>query len=525
MRRIRTALAVLTAAALAVPAVAVAAPPATGKPVKGSAEDAVVIAVIDSGFSPYSQDFLADRMPADAADLPLSSPPDTWLSGFPSPDSFASYDSLDLTLDGTPGTVMNDLKKRDQAEWDTVKESGDAGIHYSWIPGTKVVGALTFGAQDDDRLSDRLLFGGKGTIYGSGGSEHGMGSASVSTGNLYGTCPQCLLVFIEYTTQESAERALTWVHQQPWIDAVTNSYGFSAGIVVRDRVYNGSDVETGRLAAERGQTTFFSAGNGLENAFTVPNSTLLSSQEGPDWTITVGAVDPNNKDYTGTGKPADIAGLGRGYPSSRGPNVDSTSNFSGTSNATPQVAGIYGRALWEARTALKGASRVQDADVVATGKPVRCGAERPDCELGDGVLTADELRTRLLHGAAPSDGGYTGGLTNRVSTPAIADQRFAAEGHGVYRGHIDGAYDAELTSRLLDPLFGRAAAPERPAGEVEWFRVDSHCRQHIWGDWSNGFYSSAEQTPLPSRDPVAWPTRTAIQEACPSLSPPPEPIV
>jgi hypothetical protein len=522
----RTSLALLTVAALAVPAAAVAAPgPSNAKPAKSPADDAVVIAVIDSGFSPYSQDFLADRMPADAAGMPLSSPPDTWLPGFPSPDAFASYDSLDLTLDGTPGTVMDDLKAKDQAEWDTVQESGDAGIHYSWIPGTKVVGALTFGPQDDDRASDQLVFARKGTIYGRGGGEHGMGSASVSTGNTYGTCPQCLLVFIQYTTQDSAERALTWVHEQPWIDAVTNSYGFSAGIAVRDRIYNGSDVETGKLASERGQTTFFSAGNGLENAFTVPNSTLLSSQEGPDWTVTVGAVDPNNKDYTGTGKPADVAGLGRGYPSSRGPNVDSTSNFSGTSNATPQVAGTYGRTLWEARTALKGASRTQGGDVVATGKPVRCGATRPGCELGDGVLTASELRTRLFEGAKPSAGGYTGGLTNRVSTPAIADQRFAAEGYGVYRGHIDGAYDAELTTRLLDPLFGRAPAPERPEGEVDWFRVDSECRQHIWGDWSGGAFTSEEETPLPSPDPVAWPTRTAIQSACPVLTAPPPPIV
>ncbi|MDQ3485415.1 MAG: hypothetical protein M3445_08425, partial [Actinomycetota bacterium] len=154
-----------------------------------------------------------------------------------------------------------------------------------------------------------------------------------------------------------------------------------------------------------------------------------------------------------------------------------------------------------------------------------CGAARPDCELGDGVLTASELRTRLFEGARPSGGGFTGGLTNRVSTPAIADSRFAAEGYGVYRGHIDGAYDAELTTQLLDPLFGRSAVAERPAGEVDWFRVDSECRQHLWGDWSGGAFTSDEQTPLPALDPVAWPTRTAIQGACPALTAPPEPIL
>src|SRR3712207_8270807 len=57
-----------------------------------------------------------------------------------------------------------------------------------------------------------------------------------------------------------------------------------------DRIYNGTDIATEKEASERGQTIFFSSGNGLENSFTVPNSTYLSSQEGPDWVVTVGAV-------------------------------------------------------------------------------------------------------------------------------------------------------------------------------------------------------------------------------------------
>lgn len=525
---LRPLIALATATALVGAGAAVAAPakaPPVPAAAKAAAGDAVVIAVIDSGFSPYSQDFLASRMPADAKAMPLSTPPDRWLPGFPKPSTFKGYSPLKLTLDGTDGTNMDELHDKDQAQWDTVKESGDDGIDYRWIPGTKVVGALTFGPQADDRPVDRAAFGGKGTIYGNGGTEHGMGSASVSTGNIYGTCQQCLLVFIEYTTQSSAERALSWATQQPWIDAVTNSYGFSAGIAVRDRVYNGSDIASSKAGSERGQTTFFSSGNGLENAFTVPNSTLLSSQEGPDWMVTVGAIDPNGRDYTGTGKPADIAGLGRGYPSSRGETVDARSNFSGTSNATPQIAGTYGRTLWEARKALSGPSRVQAGGVVAKGAPIRCAAVRKGCELGDGKLTATELRNRLFLGAQPSPGGFTGGLTNAASTPSIADSRFASEGYGAYRGHIDGEYATELKTRILDPLFGRAASAERPEGEVDWFRVDSACRQHIWGEWNGGAFVDEDKTPQPAPNPVAWPTRTTIQQACPVLMPPPPPIV
>ncbi len=525
MRPLRPLLALAVAAALVGPGAALTATAAPA-PAGPAAGDATVIAVIDSGFSPYHQDFLASRMPA-AARPPLDRAPHTWLSGFPKPSAFASYSPLQLTLDGADDRLMSELHDADQEQWDSVQESGSDGVHLRWIPGTKVIGALTFGAEDSDRQSDQAVFGGAGTIYGSGGAEHGMGSASSAVGNLHGTCPQCLLVFIQYTTQGSAERALAWANSQPWIDAVTNSYGFSAGIAVRDRVYNGTDVETEKKASERGQTTFFSAGNGLENAFTVPNSTLTSSQEGPDWVVTVGATDPDNgRDFTGTGKPADVAGIGHSYPTAyRSTTTSNGEEFSGTSNATPQVAGTYGRALWHARRALPGASRTQSAGVVAKGKAVRCGSARRACELGDGTLTAGELRTRLLQGATPTEGGFTDGLSGLAETPAVADSRFASEGHGTYRGLLDEQWDEAFDARVVAPMLGRAAAPQRPAGEVEWFRVDSACRQHVWGEWSGGLYRDEASTPQPAADPVAWPTRTAIQETCPFLQPPPPPIV
>ena len=519
-RLLRPLLALATAVALVGPGAALtaAAAPARGADPVG---DATVIAVIDSGFSPYHQDFLASKMPADAR-LPLSKAPHTWLPGFPKPSAFESYAPLKLTLTEEEDASMQELHDADAKQWATVKESLSSGVHYRYIPGTKVVGALTFGYENGDERAYDEVFGGEGTIYGDGGTEHGMGSASSAVGNLHGTCPQCLLVFIQYTTQRSAERALTWVNQQPWIDAVTNSYGFSASYAGRDRIYNGTDVVTEKAASERGQTTFFSAGNGLENAFTVPNSTLLSSQEGPDWVVTVGATDPgNDKDFTGTGKPADVAGIGHSYPTSYGSTTTTNGkDFSGTSNATPQVTGTYGRALWEARRALSGPSRVQAGGVVAKGKPVRCGAARKGCELGDGRLTAAELRTRLLQGAKPTEGGFTDGATGLAETPAVADTRFAAEGHGTYRGLLDEDWESFFSSRVLRPMLGKAVVPARPEGEVDWFRVDSACRQHIWGEWKGGYFLDEERTPQPSADP-SWPTRTAIQTACPLLSPPP----
>lgn len=447
-----------------------------------------MIAVIDSGFSPYHQDFLASDVPADIKGLPLTKAPDTWVPGFPKRSAFAGYSPLSLTLNAEASTNMEAQHTQDKAAWATVKQSTPTAIDYRWIPGTKVIGALTFGTA--------------GTIYGKGGAEHGMGTTSVAVGNHHGACPSCLLVFIQYADAASGEAALTWVHHQPWIDAVSNSYGFSTGVVARDRIYNGTDVVTERAASERGQTTFFSAGNGVENAFTVPNSTLKSSQEGPDWVVTVGATDPNGKDYTGTGKPADIAGIGVSYPSAYGSTTVSNGNqFSGTSNATPQVAGTYGQALWALRKAAPGASRTQAKGFVV-GKS----------------LTAKALRTALFLSAVPTAGGYTDGLTSLAQTPAVADSRFAAEGYGTFRGVLnrDGGVAAEVARVVKLASGGTPAA--RPAGEKDWFVMDSWCRQKIWGAWGQGSYLNDAKTPVPAADPVGWPTRTAIQEACPLLA-------
>jgi hypothetical protein len=473
-----------------------AAPPVTVR------DDVTVVAVIDSGFSPYHQDFLASRVPTEVRGLPLTKAPDTWLPGFPKRTAFSSYAPLALSLDGADGTSMDRLHTQDKAAWASVQGSGTAGVNYRWIPGTKVIGALAFGPEAGDALQDRELSGAAPTIYGTGGKEHGMGTSSVAVGNVHGACPSCLLVFIQYTDQASAERALTWVHRQPWIDVVTNSYGFSSAVAVRDRVYNGTDVVTERIASERGQTTFFSAGNGLENAFTVPNSTLASSQEGPDWVVTVGATDPNGKDYTGTGKPADVAGIGVDYPSAYGSTTVSNGNrFSGTSNATPQVAGTYANALWQLRRATPGASRVQSRGWVVGHR-----------------FAAKTVRSALFAAALPTAGGYTDGAKGVAQTPPVADTRFASEGYGTYRGALNsqGGVDADV-KRITGPLLGTRKAPFRPAGEKAWFVVDSWCRQQIWGSWPEGAYRSPTATPLPATDATGWPTRTAIQSGCPLL--------
>ena len=257
----------------------------------------------------------------------------------------------------------------------------------------------------------------------------------------------------------------------------------------------------------------------------MPNQTLLSSQEGPDWIITVGATDPSATATTrARGKPADIAGLGSGYPSAY--DASTTTNgaaFSGTSNATPTIAGTYARALYLARRTLAGpepgAGRWRDRRGAGG-----CGPVRRDCELADGKLTGGELRNRLLQGATPSNGGFTD-LTGTASVPKASDERYFSEGHGTYIARLnqrrmgDDEWLTEFRNRLWGPLSGTAAAPTRPADERDWMLVDSWCRQQIWGAWTGGYFISGK-TSLPAASPTS-PSRSSYQQSCTGLRRPP----
>ena len=475
------------------------------------AGDATVIAVIDNAFTPYHYDYLASKMPQalnsdKSDDLPLTTSPDKWLPGFPKPKAFASYTPLKLHLATDESDKPDALDAKDSALWKSVKGSTAAKPNYYWIPGTKVIGAMTFGTPDATT----------GGIHGPT-SSHGTGTTSVSVGNLHGSCPECLLVFLQYTTSASAEDAINWAMSQPWIDAISNSYGMGSNDVYgRDRIYSGSNTNLQRQASGRGQTIFFSAGNGLENAFVTPTTTLMSSQEGPDWIVTVGAVDPGTRAaYTGPGKPVDIASIGASYPSAYGATsvgAKGPSGFSGTSNATPVTAGTYSRALYMARRAMAGPSRTQSGGIISVGKAT-CGSVRRSCEVGDGKLTAGELRTRLFQGATHTGKGFSSPVGVAAAPAGPADSAYASEGYGYLLGRLKGddAWAADF-NRVAGPLLGKAAVPARPSDEAAWFVVDSWCRQHIWGEWAGGAYRGT----LPA-DSATSPAAAAYHQSCQGL--------
>jgi hypothetical protein len=492
-------------------------PPVVAPPfVEGGKDDVTVVAVLDGGINPYHWDFTSAHLPqhldgVPGNDLPLDRPATEWLPGF---GGFESLTPVDVDLDvSDPEATFGDPEPLQELATSTAERR-----RAYWIPGTKVIGAMLFG--DGEKKADLWQ----------GDDAHGVGTTSSLLGNLHGTCPECLLFFVDYgATSADAEAAIEWAESQPWIDVISNSYGHGGRV---PKFYAGSDVGKQRAATERGQEIVFSGGNGVENAYAASNPTAYSSQKGPDWILTVGAAAPGRDNYydadseggaySGAGKPVDVAGVGADYPNAYGAKKVSgvgDFGFGGSSNAAPTVAGLYARSLYLARTALGGPSRVQAGGVIAQGTPVACGPKRPDCELGDGRLTEEELRLRLLHGAVRSAGGtaFLGQLGQHPTAPPVGEEELLGEGHGTYFARQAGPVPdsrewlVEL-ERVYGPMVGRAPVVERPEGEHDWFVVDSYCKQQNWGAWPNGYFVEGV-TELPGSDPD-WPYRSAHQETC-----------
>lgn len=455
--------------------------------------DVTVVAILDGGFDPYHWDFLAAHMPQalnddPSDDLPLWDDPATWISGHPGASAFASYGDMRLTL--TPDdkdAVPQSLRDTDQAVWDSVRASDPMGdIHMRWIPGTKVVGFVDFAGNG-----------------GFASNSHGVGTTSVSVGNLHGTCPTCVFVFVN----GYSDAAVSWVAQQGWIDAQSNSWGYST--VATEKMYTKCDLPTQRAGVERGQQIFFSGGNGMVNAFDAPVPTLYSCQKAADWVVTVGANTPAGNTYTGSGKPVDVANVGSSYPSQGGSSVTGESTFGGTSNASPVTMGLYAQALHDLRRRLDGPSRIQENGVIAQG-PAGCGAANADCALADGQLTVHELRSALLH-ASTFQGTGVATASEAATIPATTKEwALMGEGHGSYFGHIgDAASEAQRIADLAAGLVPDELDPDAAAFAV----AVSYCTQQVWGTWEHGAWNS--ESSLPGPDPQ-WPLRSWLVTECPT---------
>ncbi|MBD0328729.1 MAG: S8 family serine peptidase [Thermoleophilia bacterium] len=422
-----------------------------------------VVAIADTGINPYHLEFSAETYP-DPDVLRLTNNftkhPSEYLNGYPK-----EAKALPVTLG------QGYYPERDRPIW-TGNTTIEPGKLY-WIPGTKIVGAIDSGGSTGATSSDDPH-----PILDDNG--HGSGSASVSAGNRYGYCPTCLLVVTEGLTD-----GLTAAAQLPWVDLNSNSWGTVGGAPL-GLVAGGNRAS--KTAVERGQTVLFAAGNGVGNAFDVPQASYGSQQVGPDWNVIVGAIRRDNqRAIVGDAIPVHISAWGDGnLPSACRTGTVGQCAFGGTSAATPYTAGVFGTVLTAVRRALGDTAVGQrPGQVIAEGLPI---AESEF--LADGRLTRAELREAILRTAFPLNQG------NAMSPyPYPATAPYLGEANVLFEGW--GAATPESAQRAIDVLLGRELMPERPF-EESFFALDRGIRDHLYGGYDRDGDGNTDVSPLPS---------------------------
>lgn len=411
-----------------------------------------VVAIVDTGINPYHQEFRASGYPDGSVNLSVH--PSSYIEDYPPGAS-----TLNLSLGASS---LSDALTADASLWEGVNEET-----LYWIPGTKIIGAFDGGGG-----LESLPY----NIFDEHG--HGTGTAGLAGGNTLGSCPRCLIVAVEGID------GFKWALSQPWIDFVSNSWstgGVGAPSLGKLRVQ--PSIWT-RGASARGQTVLFAAGNGFENGFITTEPTLQSWHSGPEWIMTVGAGwrhEDGNNPYCNCsedesiilagGKPVDVISYSLGsIPAPDNGSITGTINFSGTSAATPIVAGVLGDVLRHARSKLGDFVEGNRGGVVATG--TGSGASY----LSDGTLTKTELELVVKHTAQHTRSTWIGILpvsppTSFVPSEALWAQ-WSIEGWGIVLPRT--GTDAKA---VLD---GTIALPSRPM-DASMSGFDKQVRDALWG--------------------------------------------
>jgi hypothetical protein len=456
---------------VAAAAVLVALSPAAGAasshagPAPAAAPTAVV-GIVDTGINPYHRVF-RDRSPQ-AYDYP-----GTYLPGYPK-----GAIALHITLDAT------DYYAAVSADCDRVWSKVRPGQLY-WFPGTKIVGAISFGSQP--KINCNAKKPGDTTILSTG---HGTMTASRAVSTQYGGCRECRVVSVQLpmvltvgSSQGTTDTVtgIRWAAANAgWLDAQSNSWGpiapawapTSTGLAV-------ADPELVRAIEETSQRhlAFYAAGNGVAFRFgVVGHPTLLAPHLGPS-PIIVGGTDSGFVSPWPGSTPT-VASDDCNSWATDGPETTKSGDSigSGTSAATPYVAGGAARVLLEARRILGDTRTGVRAGVVAQGAPglVRSGP------LADGRFTMTEWRDLVLHTATarPLAEHDDGPPCDALSAPYQATPVKWSDVPAQFPAYLligYGAVDTPAKALAFKVLQGEAPMPSRP-DEDRYRGVDQQLR-------------------------------------------------
>jgi subtilase family protein len=390
----------------------VAAPLATSNtllPASAAAGPMAVIALIDTGINPYHVAFRDDSALAQQH-------PCTYIPGYP-----CDAQALPLTLNAPDYAAAY---AQDKPLWDAV-----ASGQLYWIPGTKIVGAISFGnggvacpnqvnAADQHAEFDIPP---SGTVHANAlgacpperilldDHGHGTMTASRSAGDAHSLCPSCRIVEIEGLGSGS----LRWAADQGWIDVSSNSWLSVVPAPVEnlgdDPSNPGGTVGMTFAYAAQRMVTLAASGNGAGFITGVAPTPTYFLSTGAPGVFLVGGHD-NGRVTAWAGAPTTVVadaygGFAAAHDSLTRWEPDPISCC--TSAAAPYAAGGAAAIVLEAR-ALLGATGTGIHDgIIAQGPGATEGGP-----LSDGVFTMFEFSELFRHTAQarPVEGADDGML-------------------------------------------------------------------------------------------------------------------
>ncbi|MDQ1688079.1 MAG: hypothetical protein QOK42_1054 [Frankiaceae bacterium] len=409
-----------------------------------------VVAVIDTGINPYNVVF-RDRSAA------AYRYPGSYLPGFPK-----NVPALRLTLDAPSYKAA--LAKDCTRVWAHVK----TGQLY-WIPGTKIVGAITF------RPTMTAACAGLATSSILDTYWHGTMTASRAVASGYGACPDCRIVVVQAidgfginNMEEASQAAIKGLQfaaaNSGWIDADTNSWGATTPYDPTGRTGLFSASPALIRAVEKASTShlsFYASGNGAANANLPPPRTTLGFGQVTPSAIVVGGIDSGHM-LSWPNVPVHLAAdacddFGASNTSTT---LSSPTIGGGTSAATPYTGGGAVRELMTARRLLGDSGTGVHGGVVARGRPglVRAGP------LADGILTVAEWRRVLLAtattrpAAEPTDGPTCPNALAKWSDVPAGFPEWTLIGYG--------SVDTPARSAAAAVYAGTAMLPDRTATDA-----------------------------------------------------------
>ena len=434
-----------------------------------------VVALIDTGINPYSVAFRDTsrwgRMP-----------PWKYIPGYPK-----GTPALRLSL----GLSYEEAIKRDEKVWAKVQPN-----KLYWIPGTRIVGAISLGAGGTncpavaappantatagDCPERRILddFG------------HGTMTASRAAGSPRSLAPEARIVAIEGLGAGSVE----WAAEQGWIDVQSNSWISLVPPPVPSAV-----ITAFREAAKK-MVVLAGSGNGagfLGGVAPTPTQLLSTAPAG---VIIVGGHD-NGRMTLWSGAPPHVvadayAGMTAIHDSTERMRPDPMACC--TSAASPYAAGGAAAIVQWARSVLGDESTGIKNGVVARGK-LAFGLRRGP--LGDGKFTLEELRDIFLRTAQARPKEYLDdGLVHWAGEPRSPDYTEFGLGGNPFCGGCTttpvewtaipedvsayqligyGAINRYSVNRALGVLLGFEDLPDRSA-EDQQYALDQQLREELY---------------------------------------------